>query len=595
MYQALYRKYRPRTFDDVSGQEHITRTLKNQVASDRCSHAYLFVGTRGTGKTSCAKILARAINCEHPVDGSPCNECAPCRAIESGAAMDVVEMDAASNNGVGDVRALRDEAIFSPAALKKRVYIIDEVHMLSKEAFNALLKILEEPPEHLIFVLATTELYKVPATIVSRCQRFSFHRLTREAIDARLRFVASAEGVALSDDASATLARLADGSMRDGLSLLDQCAGEGDVTLGRVRELVGLPEGDAAASLLRAVAARDAGGAFSILDSLYRGGTGISALFDELSELARDALVLKFMAGGENLLSGAADTKELKALGAAFGEARLLYALTALSKARRELTRGAGDRLAAELCIASLCDERLESYPEALTARVEALEGGRSVRDDEGERGNGSSRTPTPTRTEETPPLSAAPTSPPPSGGDEEDEAPWAEEEPTGDGAGAITCAPRGTNRPKTDAETENDGEEDEEEPVGAGLTRPETGDDGEDDGSSRTPTPTETKDDGFWDEILARLEVSGGIMVLPFVSDATAALTGDILTVTVTDSFAVEMLARESAAAMLKAAAEEIIGRQVALKTVVGENKGAAEKLGDLSSRLGDIIRFDE
>ena len=224
MYEALYRKYRPKTFDDVVGQPFITETLKTQVRTGRLSHAYLFIGTRGTGKTTCARILAKAVNCEHPVDGNPCNECDACRGIEDGSVLDVVELDAASNNGVDDVRMLRDEAIFSPTTVRKRVYIIDEVHMLSKPAFNALLKILEEPPQHLMFILATTELNKVLPTILSRCQRHSFRRLDGDTIAKRLAYVAEQEGINLTADAAQLLGRLADGGMRDGLSLLDQCS-----------------------------------------------------------------------------------------------------------------------------------------------------------------------------------------------------------------------------------------------------------------------------------------------------------------------------------------------------------------------------------
>lgn len=227
MYQALYRKWRPKTFADVVGQEHITETLQRQVAEGRLSHAYLFTGTRGTGKTTCAKILARAVNCEHPENGNPCNRCPSCLGIESGRLLDVVELDAASNNGVDSVRALRDEAIYSPAQVKKRVYIVDEVHMLSTPAFNALLKILEEPPEHLMFILATTELHKVPATILSRCQRFSFRRIQPKDIVGRLNYIAGQENIDLKEDGAALLARLSDGALRDALSLLDQCAATG--------------------------------------------------------------------------------------------------------------------------------------------------------------------------------------------------------------------------------------------------------------------------------------------------------------------------------------------------------------------------------
>ena len=227
MYQALYRKWRPKTFEDVVGQGHITETLKRQVAEGRLSHAYLFTGTRGTGKTTCAKILAKAVNCEQPENGNPCNRCPSCLGIESGGFLDVLELDAASNNGVEQIRALRDEAVYAPANVKKRVYIVDEVHMLSTSAFNALLKILEEPPEHLMFILATTELHKVPATILSRCQRFSFKRITPEDVQRRLRYVAQQEQIDLTEDGAELLSRLADGALRDGLSLLDQCAASG--------------------------------------------------------------------------------------------------------------------------------------------------------------------------------------------------------------------------------------------------------------------------------------------------------------------------------------------------------------------------------
>ena len=286
MYQALYRKWRPRTFEDVVGQEHITETLKRQVATDRLSHAYLFTGTRGTGKTTCAKILSRAVNCEHPVDGSPCNQCPACLGIENGSILDVLELDAASNNGVDQVRALRDEAVYSPAAVRKRVYIVDEVHMLSTAAFNALLKILEEPPEHLMFILATTELHKVPATIKSRCQQFSFKRLLPTEISARLNHVCAHEGLALSTDASALLARLADGGMRDALSLLDQCAGYSEtVDVPQVLEALGLAGNVETARLLDHIAKGDTAAALETLSKLYAAGKELRSLLGELSSL----------------------------------------------------------------------------------------------------------------------------------------------------------------------------------------------------------------------------------------------------------------------------------------------------------------------
>ena len=229
MYQALYRKWRPKTFDEVIGQEHITETLKNQVRTGHLSHAYIFIGTRGTGKTTCARILAKAVNCENPIDGNPCNRCRYCRGIDDGSILDIVELDAASNTGVDNVRDLKEEAIFSPAAAKKRVYIIDEVHMLSMQAFNALLKIIEEPPEHLMFILATTELQKVPATILSRCQRHSFRRIPTERLAAYLQEIAARESLQLEPEAAVQIGRLAEGGVRDALSILDQCSAGGRI------------------------------------------------------------------------------------------------------------------------------------------------------------------------------------------------------------------------------------------------------------------------------------------------------------------------------------------------------------------------------
>ena len=288
MYQALYRKWRPKTFSDVVGQEHVTETLQRQVAEGRLSHAYLFTGTRGTGKTTCAKILAKAVNCEHPENGNPCNKCQSCLGIESGGFLDVMELDAASNNGVDHVRALRDEAIYSPAQVKKRVYIIDEVHMLSIAAFNALLKILEEPPEHLMFILATTELNKVPATILSRCQRFSFRRLRPEDIAGRLNFIAYQEGIQIAPAALRLLSRLADGAMRDGVSLLDQCASacQGELTEELVCQTLGLAGVKRTGELLMAAGKQDTAQALSIFEALYAEGKDLGALFDELSALS---------------------------------------------------------------------------------------------------------------------------------------------------------------------------------------------------------------------------------------------------------------------------------------------------------------------
>ena len=308
VYQALYRKYRPQTFSDVVGQKGVTDTLRAQLETGKLSHAYLFTGTRGTGKTSCAKILAKAVNCLDPQDGNPCNCCAACRAIDDGSCMDVLEIDAASNNGVDSVRILRDDAIYTPSEVKKRVYIIDEVHMLSIAAFNALLKIIEEPPEHLLFILATTELNKVPATILSRCQRFSFRRLRPEDIADRLNFIAYQEGIQIEPAALRLLSRLADGALRDGVSLLDQCASActGELTEELVCRTLGLAGAKRTAELLMAAAKQDTAAALSIFETLYAEGKDLGALFDELSALCRDLLVLKAAPrSGISMLSGA--------------------------------------------------------------------------------------------------------------------------------------------------------------------------------------------------------------------------------------------------------------------------------------------------
>ena len=375
MYQALYRKYRPKTFDDVVGQEHITETLKKQVETGRLSHAYLFIGTRGTGKTTCAKILAKAVNCEHPVNGNPCNQCAACRGIDDGSVLDVVELDAASNNGVDNVRALRDEAVFSPASVRKRVYIVDEVHMLSNSAFNALLKILEEPPEHLMFILATTELHKVPATILSRCQRHSFKRIPVDTITARLNFVAQQEHLNLQPDAAALLARMADGGMRDALTLLDQCCGNECISTDAVISAIGLAGNLRTAQLLRSVAAGDTAGALEQFRELWQDGKDPSALLDELSMLQRDLLMQAVAPrGGRELLSGAYDPVTLDELSGAFSSAQLLANLQSIQQTLGAMASQPNPRIAAELCLIRLCRPELCDDVPTLCARMDKLE-----------------------------------------------------------------------------------------------------------------------------------------------------------------------------------------------------------------------------
>ncbi|MBD5162212.1 MAG: DNA polymerase III subunit gamma/tau [Oscillibacter sp.] len=378
MYQALYRKWRPKSFADVIGQEHITETLRRQAAQGRLSHAYLFTGTRGTGKTTCAKILAKAVNCQNPTDGDPCNRCPSCLGIDNGSLLDVLELDAASNNGVDQVRALRDEAVYSPASVRYRVYIIDEVHMLSISAFNALLKILEEPPAHLIFILATTELHKVPATILSRCQRFAFKRIQPQDIAGRLRYVAGQEGMDLTAEAAELLSRLSDGAMRDALSLLDQCGAAGGVVDGsRVLDVLGLAGNAQTAELMGRVLRRDVQSALLLLDKLYRGGKDVGALMNELSTLTRDLLIrMTAPEGGAALLSGGYDSGLMDSLAQGVSPTRLLFMAAQLQSVSAALPLSANRRTDAELCLMRLCDEGLCGDVTALAARLARLEEG---------------------------------------------------------------------------------------------------------------------------------------------------------------------------------------------------------------------------
>ena len=376
-YQALYRKYRPQTFDDVSGQLAVTQTLKTQVVSGKMSHAYLFTGSRGTGKTSCAKILAKAVNCLRPEDGNPCNCCEACRAIDSGACMDVLEIDAASNNGVDNVRDLRDDAIYSPSQVRMRVYIIDEVHMLSVAAFNALLKIIEEPPEHLLFILATTELHKVPATILSRCQRFSFRRITQEDIASRLQYVAYQENIDLDASAARVLARLADGGMRDGLSLLDQCASAttGELNAERVYACLGIAGERRCGELMGYIAAHDTRKTLELFNRLYSEGKDLAAMLDEMACLTRDLLILKTAPGaGITMLSGVASDQEVLALVKQLSDGELVRMMNLIQTTLSGFTRSASRRMDAELCLMEMCRPELSLDAKALNARLTRIE-----------------------------------------------------------------------------------------------------------------------------------------------------------------------------------------------------------------------------
>ncbi|MCI6907681.1 MAG: DNA polymerase III subunit gamma/tau [Clostridiales bacterium] len=354
MYQALYRQYRPTRFDAVYGQEHVTRVLQNQLVRGLLGHAYLFTGTRGTGKTTCAKILARAVNCEKPENGNPCNECAACRSILSGAALDVTELDAASNNGVENIRQILSEAAFPPVALKKRVYIIDEVHMLSIGAFNALLKTLEEPPEHVLFILATTELHKVPATILSRCQRFDFRRVDTEVIAENLRAVSDDAGIRITDDALALIARLGDGSVRDAQSLLERCRtaadGQRELDEAAVTAALGIVGADASAALAWTLVRGDAGAALRELDARAREGRDMRAVLEELAAVLRDVLIWQCAHDRELLRAGCAQ-EELERLAASMSSARAASMIEAIQDAEGRMQRSASGRMEAELAL----------------------------------------------------------------------------------------------------------------------------------------------------------------------------------------------------------------------------------------------------
>ena len=375
VYQALYRKWRPKVFDDVIGQEHITETLKTQVKTGHLSHAYIFIGTRGTGKTTCARILAKAVNCESPINGNPCNQCKTCRGIDDGSILDIVELDAASNTGVDNVRDLKEEAVFSPAAAKKRVYIIDEVHMLSLAAFNALLKIIEEPPSHLMFILATTELQKVPATILSRCQRHSFRRIPTQRLAAYLGEIARREKLQLDESAAMQIGRLAEGGVRDALSILDQCSGKEHITTETVFETMGLAGNRNLVLLLQQVLQHDSAQALQLFQKIWLDGKEPASFLGELNGLIRDIMIVKAApAGAGELISGNYERDILDSFAAKMTKEEVLYCADTLQDAITRIRQVRNPRTVAELCIVSLCDSRTAESILSLRARVSRLE-----------------------------------------------------------------------------------------------------------------------------------------------------------------------------------------------------------------------------
>lgn len=376
-YQALYRKWRPLSFDDVVGQGHIVATLKNEISSGKAAHAYLFCGTRGTGKTSCAKIFARAINCLNPKDGNPCNECEICRGALDGSMLDITEIDAASNNGVDNIREIRDEVSYSAAQAKYKIYIIDEVHMLSGGAFNALLKTLEEPPAHVIFILATTEAHKLPATITSRCQRFDFRRISVRDIVLRIREIVTAENIDADSDAIELIARLADGAMRDALSILDRCVGacDGRITLEAARNVLSITADEAVDELAEAIYDKNAAEVIRIFSEIVQSGKDINSFIETLIRRFRDILVCKVSGAEDGLFDCSQDTLDsIRKNAKRFGGAELSYITEVLCGALADAKWQKNARVLYELTLMRLCDSRLDTSNAAILARIEALE-----------------------------------------------------------------------------------------------------------------------------------------------------------------------------------------------------------------------------
>lgn len=376
MYRVLYRKWRPAVFTDVSGQEHITSTLQNEVSSGRLNHAYLFTGSRGTGKTTCAKILAKAVNCLNPQNGNPCGECEICKGIDDGSILDIVEMDAASNRKIDDIRQIIDEVQFKPAKCKYRVYIVDEVHMLTTEAFNALLKTLEEPPEHVIFILATTEVHKLPQTIRSRCQRFDFHRIPPRAIADRVEYVVSQENAEITESAALMLASVADGALRDALSLLDSClAVSSHIDEEVVRNAAGLVSKTYLFELAAAIINKNPTRSLEIIDRLYSESKDMARLCDELVEHFRALMLIKTIKNPRDILIMSDDEFEQAVTQSDYlSLADIVFYMDVLSRAYQRMGRGTGDRTELEMALVKLSATELDGTVEALTARVTALE-----------------------------------------------------------------------------------------------------------------------------------------------------------------------------------------------------------------------------
>lgn len=376
MYQALYRKYRPKTFADVVGQPHVTVTLQNEILSDRIGHAYLFIGSRGTGKTTCAKIFAKAVNCSDVEGGNPCCKCEVCSEIDSGEAMDIVELDAASNNGVNDIRDICESTAFTPAKAKYRVYIIDEVHMLSAGAFNALLKTLEEPPAHVIFILATTEVHKIPATVLSRCQRFEFHKISADDIAGRIEYVVSQENASITKDAAFLIAKISDGAMRDALAILDKCMGNGkEITADMVADTVGLASGEQMFLLMRSILQKAPQDALAVISEFDRCSKNMIRLTFELISGFRDVMLIKTLKDAKKLMVTSDDEySRLTDLAKDVALETVIFIMDTLQVSFEKMSRGCDAKTELEMCVIKLCSPQLNCSNEALACRIDELE-----------------------------------------------------------------------------------------------------------------------------------------------------------------------------------------------------------------------------
>ncbi len=565
MYQVLYRKYRPRVFADVVGQPQVTVTLKNELKTGRIHHAYLFTGSRGTGKTSCAKILAKAVNCLHPVDNDPCGECENCRGIDSGEIFDVVEMDAASNRGIDDIRAIIDEVSFSPAKAKYRVYIIDEVHMLSRDAWNALLKTLEEPPAHVIFILATTEVHKIPETILSRCQRFDFHRIAPSDISARLKYICEQEGVTVTDEAALLISVIADGAMRDANSLLDRCIGiSSEITADVVRGAAGLASKTHLFSLVNCTINKNPQKALEIIDSLYKESKNMQRLTDEIISHFRSLMLIKTVNRPRELLVMSDNEFEAAVSQADYLTlADIVFSMDVLSRAYERMARATSSRTELEMAMLKLCAPELDMTAEAVTARLTALERALKRMTAQGVVVQQPSADPVPKPEPEEPAASEQPE-------------PVAEEPPTESAeqtAPAVVTEPAAPEQPEPTAPVEQP-----TEPPAPAAAKKAVDMDAL--YENAVPFPQ-------WSEVVANLKQYSGA-IASALSFTNAYVSGDCLLIETDQQIAFELLKKSAQRDQIRKAVQEVAGRVYRL----GPYKKPENKQDDVLSGFIDKLR---